>query len=130
MDRVLTDDELTVLVVDDEAMIRKLVTWILQRKGYGVVEAPDGEAGISSFEENEGIGLILSDVVMPKLDGVSMVRRLREQRPSIPVLFMSAYTGHERPELDEVDLDHLLSKPFTPDQLIERIERVLAPRPD
>lgn len=117
----------TVLVVDDEPMIRKLVTWILRRRGYEVIQAEDGEEGLESFDAHEVIDLVLSDIVMPKLDGVGMVRALRERRPSVPVLFMSGYTGHDRPALDDDDLRLLLSKPFTPDQLVARIEQVLDP---
>jgi two-component system cell cycle sensor histidine kinase/response regulator CckA len=118
---------LTVLVVDDEQMIRTIVGWILRRKGYEVVEAPDGEAGLERFDARNDIDLVLSDVMMPKLDGVSMVRALRERRPTLPVLFMSAYTGNDRPVLDGDDLRLLLSKPFTPDVLIARVQQVLSP---
>jgi len=115
-----------VLVVDDEPMIRKVVTWVLRRSGYEVITAPDGEAGLETFQNCEDIALVLSDIVMPRLDGVGMVRELRQRRPSIPVLFMSGYAGHQLPALAEDDLHRLLDKPFTPTQLVERIEQVLS----
>lgn len=115
------------LVVDDEAMIRTIVRWILRRHGYEVIEAPDGEAGIERFDACQDIDLVLSDVVMPRLDGVGMVRALRERRPTLPVLFMSAYTGHDRPAIEGDDLRFLLSKPFTPEVLVARVQAVLSP---
>ena len=115
-----------VLVVDDEPMIRKVVTWVLRRSGYEVMTAPDGKAGLETFQSRDDIALVLSDVVMPRLDGVGMVRELRQHRPDIPVLFMSGYAGHQLPALDDDDLHRLLDKPFTPTQLIERIEQILS----
>lgn len=115
----------TVLVVDDEPMILHLVGWILRRNGYEVLEASDGEAGLERFEANDDIALVLSDVVMPKLDGLDMVRELRQRKPAVPVVFMSGYTGHERPALEDEDLRRLLSKPFTPAELVARVQQIL-----
>jgi two-component system, cell cycle sensor histidine kinase and response regulator CckA len=115
----------TVLVVEDEPAIRRLVARILGRRGYEVLAAPDGETGLRRFSEREDIALVLTDIVMPGLDGVGMAQELRSRRPDLPVLFMSGYPGDNRPGLDEDDLDLLIDKPFTPDQLLERVEQVL-----
>lgn len=123
-----TGSRATVLVVDDEPMIRKIVTWILRKHGYEVLEAEDGQGGLERFEAHQPIDLVLSDIVMPNLDGVTMVRLLRERHPDISVLFMSAYTGHDRPTLHDDDLRLLLSKPFTAEQLVSRVEQVLPPQ--
>lgn len=117
----------TVLVVDDEQMIRTIVGWILRRKGYEVLEARDGEEGLERFDAHEDVDLVLSDVLMPRLDGVGMVRALRQRRPTLPVLFMSAYTGHDSRGLEGDDLRLLLNKPFTPDMLVARVQQVLPP---
>lgn len=116
----------TILVVDDETMIRNIVTWTLKRRGFAVLQASDGVDGLQSFEAHREIDLVLSDIVMPELDGVGMVRALRDRRPEVPVLFMSGYTGHQGPALEPGDLERLLPKPFTPTELVERIEQVLA----
>jgi two-component system cell cycle sensor histidine kinase/response regulator CckA len=116
---------ITVLVVEDEPAIRRLVARILARRGYEVLAAPDGETGLRRFSEREDIDLVLTDIVMRGLDGVGMAQELRARRPGLPVLFMSGYPGDNRPGLDEEDLVWLIDKPFTPDQLLERIERVL-----
>lgn len=118
-----------VLVVDDEPMIRKVISWTLQRRGYDVLVASDGEDGLTCYQDHPGIDLVLSDIVMPRLDGVGMVQALRERDPAVPVLFMSGYTGHDRPTLTDDDLRRLLDKPFTPAQLVARIEEVLAAAP-
>jgi CheY-like chemotaxis protein len=115
----------TVLVVEDEPAIRRLVARILGRRGYEVLAAPDGETGLRRFSEREDIDLVLTDIVMPGLDGVGMAQELRARRPGLPVLFMSGYPGDNRPGLDEDDLAWLIDKPFTPDQLLERVEQVL-----
>jgi len=115
----------TVLVVEDEPAIRRLVARILGRRGYEVLAAPDGETGLRRFSEREDIDLVLTDIVMPGLDGVGMAQELRARRPGLPVLFMSGYPGDNRPGLDEDDLAWLIEKPFTPDQLLERVEQVL-----
>ncbi len=115
----------TVLVVEDEPAIRRLVARILGRRGYEVLAAPDGETGLRRFSEREDIDLVLTDIVMPGLDGVGMAQELRARRPGLPVLFMSGYPGDNRPGLDEDDLAWLIDKPFTPDQLLERVELVL-----
>ncbi len=116
----------TVLVVDDETMIRNVVGWVLRRRGYDVLEACDGRAGLESFERHDDIDLVLSDIMMPKLDGVGMVQALRKRRPDLRVLFMTGYAGSDRPAIDGEDLRRLLDKPFTRQQLVERIEQVLA----
>ncbi|MCX4246039.1 hybrid sensor histidine kinase/response regulator [Paraliomyxa miuraensis] len=119
---------ITVLVVEDEPAIRRLVSRILGRRGYEVLAAPDGETGLRRFSEREDdIDLVLTDIVMPGLDGVGMAQELRTRRPGLPVLFMSGYPGDNRPGMDDDDLDCLIDKPFTPDQLLERIEQVLRP---
>jgi len=112
-------------VVEDEPAIRQLVSRILGRRGYEVLAAPDGETGLRRFSEREDIDLVLTDIVMPGLDGVGMAQELRSRRPDLPVLFMSGYPGENRPGLDEDDLDLLIDKPFTPNQLLERVEQVL-----
>ncbi|MCH9687456.1 MAG: response regulator [Deltaproteobacteria bacterium] len=117
---------ITVLVVEDEASIRRLVVRILGRQGYEVLAASDGEAGLRRFDERGGVDLVLTDVVMPGLDGVGMVRQLRQRRPDLPVLFMSGYSGDHRPSIEGTDQSMLLDKPFTPAQLVERVEQVLA----
>ncbi len=118
----------TVLVVEDEGAIRRLVVKILGRHGYEVVAAPDGETGLRRFAECGEVDLVLTDVVMPGLDGVRMVQQLRKRRPDLPVLFMSGYSGDHHRGIPDDDRAMMLDKPFTPAQLVERVERALVIR--
>ncbi|MEM7159913.1 MAG: ATP-binding protein [Myxococcota bacterium] len=115
----------TVLVVEDEAAIRRLVVRILGRQGYEVLAASDGESGLRRFVERGDIDLVLTDIVMPGLDGVGLVRLLRRRRPELPIVFMSGYSGDHRRGIGVADRKRMLDKPFTPEQLVERIDEAL-----
>ena len=87
-----------ILVVDDESRIRKLLRDFFTAKGYQILEAEDGEKAIEVFEENRNkIKLILLDVMMPKLDGWSVLRKIR-QESNLPVIMLTA-RGEEQDEL-------------------------------
>lgn len=116
----------TILVVDDEARIRKLVKDFLVAKQYSVIEAEDGEKALEIFEENAGkISLIILDVMMPKLDGWSVLRKIR-QESKVPIIMLTA-RGEEQDELFgfELGVDEYVSKPFSPKILVARIEAIL-----
>ena len=116
----------TILVVDDESRMRKLIKDFLVAKGYSILEAEDGEKAIEIFEENKNkINLILLDVMMPKLDGWSVLRKIR-QESKVPVIMLTA-RGEEQDELFgfELGVDEYISKPFSPKILVARIEAIL-----
>jgi len=140
-----------ILVVDDEQRMRKLVKDFLKAKGYGILEAEDGEKALEVFEENQNkITLILLDVMMPKLDGWSVLRQIR-QTSKVPIIMLTA-RGEEQDELfgfelgvDEVPIimltargeeqdelfgfelgvDEYIAKPFSPKILVARVEAIL-----
>ena len=115
-----------ILVVDDESRMRKLLRDFLTAKGYQILEAEDGEKAIEVFEENRNkIKLILLDVMMPKLDGWSVLRKIR-QESNLPVIMLTA-RGEEQDELFgfELGVDEYISKPFSPKILVERVETIL-----
>ena len=117
---------ITILVVDDEQRMRKLIKDFLAVKGYKILEAKDGEEALEVFEENkEKIKLVLLDVMMPKVDGWTVLRKIR-QEPSIPVIMLTA-RGEEQDELFgfELGVDEYVSKPFSPKILVARIEAIL-----
>ena len=119
-------NDVTVLMVDDEARMRKLVKDFLMQKGYSVLEADDGEEALQVFEENQNkIGLILLDVMMPKLDGWSVLRQIR-QTSKVPIIMLTA-RGEEQDELFgfELGVDEYISKPFSPKILVARVEAIL-----
>ena len=115
-----------ILVVDDESRIRKLLRDFFTAKGYQILEAEDGEKAIEVFEENRNkIKLILLDVMMPKLDGLSVLRKIR-QESNLPVIMLTA-RGEEQDELFgfELGVDEYISKPFSPKILVARVEAIL-----
>ena len=115
-----------ILVVDDESRMRKLLKDFLSAKGYQIIEAEDGEKAIEQFEENRNkINLILLDVMMPKLDGWSVLRKIR-QESKVPVIMLTA-RGEEQDELFgfELGVDEYISKPFSPKILVARVETIL-----
>ena len=119
-------NDITVLVVDDESRMRKLIRDFLAQKGYSILEAQDGEEALKVFEENKNkIGIILLDVMMPKLDGWSVLRQIR-QTSNVPIIMPTA-RGEEQDEHFGVELgvDEYISKPFSPKILVARVEAII-----
>ena len=114
-----------ILVVDDESRMRKLVSDFLHHEGYGVVEAEDGEKAIDIFFEDNGIELIILDVMMPKMDGWQVCREIRKHS-SVPIIMLTAKSD-EKDELQgfELGVDEYVSKPFSPKILMARVEAIL-----
>ena len=115
-----------ILVVDDEIRMRKLIKDFLVAKGYSILEAEDGEKALEVFEENKNkINLVLLDVMMPKLDGWSVLRQIR-QESKVPNIMLTA-RGEEQDELFgfELGVDEYISKPFSPKILVARVEAIL-----
>lgn len=116
---------LKVLVVDDEARMRKLVKDFLTIKGYQVLEAGDGEQALEMFFAQKDVALIILDVMMPKMDGWEVCRTIR-QYSQIPIIMLTA-RSEERDELQgfKLGVDEYISKPFSPKILVARVEAIL-----
>ncbi len=114
-----------ILVVDDEARMRKLVKDFLTMHGYTVVEAGDGEEAIDVFFADKDIDLVILDVMMPRLDGWEVTKEIR-RTSDVPIIMLTAKDS-ERDELQGFDLgvDEYISKPFSPKILVARVEAVL-----
>jgi two-component system cell cycle sensor histidine kinase/response regulator CckA len=117
-----------VLLVEDESGIRRMLQGLLAGEGYKVLTAPDGEAGLIVGSSYSGtIDLLVTDVVMPKMSGADLARKMVEQHKDLKVLYMSGYT-------DESIVHHgvlepgiaFISKPFNPKALLERVNHILA----
>ena len=118
--------DVNVLMVDDEFRMRKLVKDFLVQKQYKVLEAEDGEEALRVFQENQNkIDIILLDVMMPKLDGWSVLRQIR-QMSKVPIIMLTA-RGEEQDELFgfELGVDEYIAKPFSPKILVARVEAIL-----
>lgn len=118
-------EKLKIMVVDDEARMRKLVKDFLVKSNFDVLEAGDGEEAVDKFYENKDIALILLDVMMPKMDGWEVCREIR-QYSEVPIIMLTA-KGEEKDELLGFDLgvDEYISKPFSPKILVARVEAIL-----
>ena len=116
-----------ILVVDDEARMRKLIKDFLSKKEFDVIEAEDGEKAIDIYrQDKDKIDLILLDVMMPKLDGWSVLRLIRQEDKTIPIIMLTART-EEQDELFgfELGVDEYIGKPFSPKILVARVEAIL-----
>lgn len=115
-----------ILIVDDEQRMRSLIKDFLKQKNYSSLEVADGEEALQVFEENKNkIKLILLDVMMPKLDGWSVLRQIR-QTSNVPIIMLTA-RGEEQDELFgfELGVDEYIPKPFSPKILVARVEAIL-----
>ncbi len=120
----------TVLVVDDEGIIRELARGALQGAGFQVLEARDGLEGVQLFEkEKDNIHLVLLDMTMPRMGGAEAFRRIRALSPTCPVLLTSGYTQKESLEsLADLPPDGFLQKPFRIRELVTKVREILRDR--
>ena len=116
---------LKILVVDDEARMRKLVKDFLVNKGFSVIEAADGEEAVDVFFAQKDIALVILDVMMPKMDGWEVLKTIRKYS-QVPVIMLTA-RGEERDELQgfALGVDEYISKPFSPKILVARVDAIL-----
>ena len=117
--------EKKILVVDDEPLIRKLVTDFLKKEGYSTIEAEDGRKAMDLFCEKEDIDLIILDVMLPEYDGFTVCSEIRK-KSRVPIIMLTA-RGEEFDEIFGLDIgaDEYISKPFSPSILIARVNAVL-----
>ncbi len=116
----------TILLVEDEDMVRAVAERALSRQGYTVLTAADGEQGLEVLAGTNKIDLLISDVVMPNMDGPSMVRQARAARPDLPVLFMSGYAEEQLRKSIDIPNIAFLPKPFSVAQLSEAVADAFA----
>lgn len=117
----------TILVVEDEAMVRDLATRLLRSLGYSLLEAGSGEEALSLLDHyRDRLDLVLTDVVMPQMNGVDLMLRLRQVRPGLKVVYMSGFADDAFAERG-LDLDprRLIRKPFTKETLARTLRKVL-----
>jgi two-component system cell cycle sensor histidine kinase/response regulator CckA len=116
----------TVLLVEDEPMVRTVAERALARQGYTVLTANNGEEALEIIGRGDPISLLISDVVMPVMDGPTMVREARKLRPELPVLFMSGYAEEQLRKSISIDQVAFLPKPFSVLELAEAARKILA----
>ena len=117
----------TVLLVEDEPMVRTVAERALTRHGYTVVTANNGYEALEILNRGDEFALLISDVVMPEMDGPTMVREARQSRPDLPVLFMSGYAEEQLRKSIDIDKVAFLPKPFSVQELAEAARKALTP---
>jgi len=116
----------TILLVDDEEGVRKLISTVLNNGGYAVIEAANGKAALSIYEKNaHKIDLVLTDVVMPQMNGFELGAQLTQKNPGLQVLYMSGYRDSAMNRGPGGPPMAFLNKPFTPDILLAKVREVL-----
>jgi len=115
----------TVLLVEDEPMVRSVAERALTRHGYTVITADNGEDALEIVARNEPIDLLISDVVMPGMDGPTMVREARQSRPDLKILFMSGYAEEQLRKSIDIENVNFLPKPFSVIELAEAARRTM-----
>jgi two-component system cell cycle sensor histidine kinase/response regulator CckA len=116
----------TILVVEDEAMVRSLASRGLRDQGYQVIEASNGSLALRMLQEARGVDLVISDVVMPEMGGRELGRQLARLDPGLPVLYMSGYTGEDVIQRGLLDPGSLFQrKPFSPEELARKVRDIL-----
>ncbi len=116
----------TVLVADDEGVVQTHLKMILEKAGYKVIVAGDGEEGVARFRENSAISLVLADVVLPGKNGLEMLNEIRKMKPGIKVLFISGYTAEFLRDNGTIDdAAQLITKPFRTGDLLQKVREVL-----
>ena len=121
----------TVLVVEDEDLVRKLMRTILESRGYAVLDARGGDEGFQVCRNHQGpIHVLITDVVMPRMNGKEVAKRLRSIYPDIRVLYVSGYTADAIDQRGVLETGiQFLQKPFTPLVLTNRVRELLDTRP-
>ena len=118
----------TILVIDDDDEVRAFLTRLLKRRDYSVICATNGEAGLTTLAA-ESIALVITDIVMPDMEGLETIKQIRRSRPDIPII---AISGGGSSQLDylkfarKLGADAALAKPFDPAELLEIAARLLA----
>jgi two-component system cell cycle sensor histidine kinase/response regulator CckA len=116
----------TILLVEDEPMVRTVAERALTRHGYKVLTANNGEEALEIVDRGDEIALLISDVVMPLMDGPTMVREARKTRPELPILFMSGYAEEQLRKSIDIANVAFLPKPFSVQELAEAVRKVLS----
>jgi two-component system cell cycle sensor histidine kinase/response regulator CckA len=114
----------SILLVDDEGAVRRFATRVLEREGYSVFEAKDGAEALELVQqEHVSFDVVVSDIVMPRLNGVELMQALSSTRPDLPVILMSGYAAAALADLGIIAPCGMIAKPFAAERLVEEVRR-------
>ena len=112
----------TILVVEDDAIVRMLIVDVLEELEFSVIEAADADEALTAVKNtNQVIDLMMTDVGLPDMDGKQLAAKVRELRPALPILFASGYAEN----IDVPDGMQVIAKPFSIDQLRDKVKSML-----
>jgi len=115
-----------ILLAEDESTVREFVSRVLTMHGHSVLEAQDGAQAVELMNQHH-FDLLLTDIVMPVMDGISLALKVRDTRPNVPIILMTGYANEsQRAHNLSVLIEELLSKPFNKDQLMKAVNDALA----
>ena len=118
-----TEETRHILVVDDESAVLNLLTALLKTRGYKTLAATNGREALALFKEHEDdVNLLITDVVMPEMDGIELAVQIRSLRPKLPALFVSGFCENIPGSLQEWEA---VDKPFKPQELLKKIVDIL-----
>jgi len=113
----------TILVVDDELQLRKLLTDLLEFQGYAVITAEDGADAVAKYKENQAdITMVLMDIIMPRKDGLSAFKEITELNPRVKILLMSGYSAVTLGKIEDINF---IQKPLLPTALLKNIRQII-----
>jgi two-component system cell cycle sensor histidine kinase/response regulator CckA len=119
----------TVLVVDDEPMVRALLGQLLEEWGFKAAEADNGKAALELARKLKGtLSLVITDVVMPHMDGYDFAQAFRQLYPDVPILFMTGQCPAALEDRLSKEREQILFKPFNPDAFLDAVARLLESR--
>jgi nitrogen-specific signal transduction histidine kinase/CheY-like chemotaxis protein len=119
----------TILVIDDEEAIRRMLIKTLKYVGYSVLEASTGKEGLDMYQkEKNNISAVILDVIMPEMDGVQIYKSLKQMNPDVAVLVSTGFaSNNQTAALKELGVDGFLKKPYRQSELVEAVSRVIKP---
>ena len=117
----------TILVVDDDSVLRRLLATVLKLRGFDVLVAEDGVQALEVLQHEDHVDLVLADIIMPQMDGWTLLERLKEHHPSVPVILLTLIEEAKPTSLraEEMGAAACLFKPIDPVSLMSGVDRVL-----
>lgn len=117
-----------VLIVDDSRSVRMQVGYTLREAGFKVIEAKDGQEGLRLLQQHPDLAVIIADINMPELDGISMTEKIKAGGSGVPVLILTTETVREVVEkAREAGAVAFITKPFQPEQLVRAVKKIISP---